>query len=397
MAATTGYQAGIETNAVAISYGVEAAWGVVPATAFQAIRYGSETLRGQKQRSRPQEILNTYEAPTAITVQESAAGGINCPLAYGNGDDFLSVLMGADWQAPQVIAGIAADITITSGTKVLSSTLATKFSTISQGQWIRLLGFTNAGNNGFWYVVTKTDNSHLVLAGPGTIVTETPTGTLAQVRASTLLNGTQFKSLFVQKQFSSNKFLTYPGTFVTAGQLQGSVGQFLSCNFTCVSQQELKAVADSSTGAVVAAPTGRVNDPIGGFQGIFFNEVALAAAVDSFTCTLTRDGAAADYGMGSASAVGMRLGAMTVTGQLSMFFKDFTYYDNFKSETFGRLAIITKDAAGSAYVVTIPQAFLSNPQVNVQGNGQIVRAQFDLEGNPQAGGGTIRFDRLAAV
>jgi hypothetical protein len=38
-----------------------------------------------------------------------------------------------------------------------------------------------------------------------------------------------------------------------------------------------------------------------------------------------------------------------------------------------------------------------NPQIQVGGPGQPVYAVFQIEGNPQAAGGTIQIDRLAAT
>jgi hypothetical protein len=400
MPATTGYQAGIATNDTSISYGVETVWGTLPAVQFQALRITSETLSGTKTRQRPTEINSTRESTASVTTQEAAGGDINFALSYGTYDDFLSVVLGNDWQTLQSIAGIAGDITLTNLTAssaTLSSTLSTKYANISVGQWIRLLGFTNATNNGFFRVTAKASNQSLTVATPGgATVTETPTGTLAQVRASTIMNGIQFKSLYLQNKFSSSMFLRYPGCFVTVTSLTGGVGQFLSGRVSVLAQQELKATIDASTGAVLAAPSGRIHDPVGGFYGVLWNNALVAATVDSFTVTMTNTGAASQYGMGSASAAGMLPGTMEVTGTVRMYFKDFTYYDIFKAETLGSLSFITRDPAGQAYAITVASATLMNPKIDAGGPGQSVMASFDVEGNPQSGGGTIILDRLAA-
>src|SRR5450755_1746237 len=77
MPATAGYQAGLETNATQISYGVETTWGTAPAVQFQAIRYTSETLAYAKTRQRPAEITGTREAAQGVTTQQQASGTIN--------------------------------------------------------------------------------------------------------------------------------------------------------------------------------------------------------------------------------------------------------------------------------------------------------------------------------
>jgi len=401
MAATTGYAAGIESNAVVLSYASESAWATLPAVAFQAVRIQNESLAPSKTRQRPDEILSTYEDTAATTTQVSAGGTVNFALSFGTYDDWLASMLANDWQALTSIAGAAGDITLTniSGTSAtLSSTNASKFTAISVGQWIRTLGFTNTGNNNFLYVSAKASNQSLTVTTPfAAVVTETPSGTAAQIRLSTLSNSTLFKSLYIQKKLASNLFLRYPGAFCTGGSLQGGVGQFLSGSFNLAAQQESSSTTDASTGAVSAAPTGRVHDPVSGFTGVLIDETAVNAGVDRFTLNITRTGAAAEYAMGNAAAAGMLIGSFNVSGSIRMFFKDFTYYTRHTNETLGRISIITKDPSGQAYVVQLLNGGMFNPRILAGGPGQAVYAEWDLEGNPASAGGTLRVDRLVAA
>jgi hypothetical protein len=400
MPATTSYQAGTEANATQLSYAVESVYGVVPATTFQAIRYVSESLSDTKTRARPSEINNTREVSAAVTTQESAAGGINYALSYGTFDDFISVALGSDWQVAQAIAGVAGDIALTNTSATsatLISTAAGKFTNIAQGQWIRLLGFTNAANNGFYRVTTKVSALSLTLASIVPTVTETPAGTAAQVRAQTIANGTQFKSLYIQQKLSPSLWLNYPGSYVSGITLTGGIGQFLNGAINVLASQEKPATVDASTGGILPAPNGKVFDPINGFVGAFWNETALGATVDSFSISMANTGAAIEFGMGSSIGAGILAGTFEVTGSVKLYFKDFVIYSRFKAETAGSFEIIAKDSAGSAYVITAPNALLVNPQINAGGPGQPVWVTFALEGNPQSAGGTIQIDKLPAV
>lgn len=398
MPATTGYQAGYETSGTQLSYGVESVWGTKPATTFQAIRYTGESLSGSKNRDRPNEINATREVSAAVTTKEGAGGAINFALSYGTYDDFLSVLLGNDWGAAVVIAGIAADVTITnvSATQAtLSSTLGTKYSNIVQGQWIRLLGFTNAGNNNIMKVAVKVSNSSLTLTTPfAASVTETPAAALAQVRGGTLANGVQFKSLFIQQKFAPTVWLNYAGAFIASGTLSGGVGQFLSGTFNTLAASEVSAVLDQSTGGILPAPTGRVHDPAGSFVGVLWADALVAAKVDSFSLQISNDGAALEYALGAAAGVGVMAGTLSVSGSLKLFFRDFVQYALYKAETSGNLSIVTKDPSGNAYVITLPSAFLMNPKIEAGGPGQAVYAAFDIEGSP---GGMVQIDRLPST
>jgi hypothetical protein len=402
MAATSGYQAGTEANAAALSYGVEATWGTAPATMFQAIRFMSETLGQDKTRARPGEIPGNREVLAAVTTQQGASGGINFAFSYGTYDDLLSVLLGNDWGTAQTIAGVAGDITITnltSTTATLSSTTANKFQNIALGQWIRTFGFTNAANNDFWRVTARASNVSMTLTKANTgaaPVTETPGTTLAQVRAQTIQNGKQFKSLYFQKKLAPALWLQYPGLFISGATLSGGVGQFLQGSFTTLAQQELSATADASTGGITAAPTGRVHDPVTGWRGAFIADAPIGATLQKFSLSIQNTGAAGEFGMGSPSMQGILQGSMEVTGTFDVFFRDFTLYAKYQAETSGAFEIITADAAGNAYAITVLNANIF-AKIPVAGPNQGVMASFTVEGNPQAGGGTIQIDKLPAT
>ncbi len=399
MTATTGYQASPESNDALISYAIESAWGVDPATAFQAIRFNSETLAGSKSRARPNEINPTGEASSNVTQSESAAGAINVAMSYGTHDDFRSIVLGAEWEAPIAVAGISGDIALAnvdSTSCTLISTLDDKFIDFATvGQWIRLLGFTNAGNNKIMRVKTVVSTKSLVLTTPFALsVTETPSGTAAKVRASMLRNGAEFRSMTLQKMLSSTMYMRYPGLFVTGWTFSAALGQFVTESFTCLAQSESKATSDMSTGDVLAAPTGRVHDTVGGIGGVLINDVLIDAVVDTISFHVTRAGAAGQYGIGSASAQGMTRGTLEAAGSLVVYFKDFTEYDRFKSETQISVSLVTEDSSGNAYVITYRSAAIMNPNAVVGGPNQPIKATFALEGNPASGGGTIQIDRL---
>lgn len=400
MTATTNFSAGIETNSTQISYAIETAWGVTPAVAFQAIRYTSETLTLTKTRQRPSEINLAREAQGGVTTQQAAAGSIAYALSATTYDDFIGVVLQNDWQAAQAIAGVAGDITITntSGTITLTSTTAGKFTNLAALTWIRLLGFTNAANNGLWFISVKTSATSLTLTSPtsASAVTETPGTTLAQIRASTIKNSTVFKSLILQQQFSSVLYLTYPGAYVSRMTIQGGIGNFMTGSIDVVAKNEVKATTNQSTGAVLAAPTGRVLDPVNGWGGATWNEAAFPAPVDQFSITMENTAAAAEFALGSASAQGVMSGTFMASATFRAYFKDFTQYDLFTAETSGRLAFAVKDSAGYTYVFTFLNAVLLG-QVNSGGAGQAVYATFTVEASPStvAGAGTLIVDRLA--
>lgn len=394
----TGGSAGVETTDVQISYALETVWATLPAVAFKALRITGESLAGQKQRTRFNEITGVRQVSPSVTQQESASGGINFNLSYGTFDELMGVALGNDWTTALAIDGIAADITTVATGNKLTSTLSTKFSTVTVGQFIRLYGFTASSgvNNGIYRVSAKTSDQDITLAGR-LVVNETPTGTLAKVRGSMLRNANQVQSVHVQKRTASNQFFRYPGTMFGGMTLQGGVGQAFTGSFNSMAQQEAFNTTDGSTGAVAAAPTGGFFNAVAAFGGVQLNDVAIDAVVQSCSLNITREGAAMDYGMGSAAALGARWGQVSVGGDLTVLFRNETIYNLFKTEATRLVSFIMRDPLDNAYAVSMPATALMNGSPQAGGPNQTVQSKFTLEGAQSLASHAIQFDRLPAA
>lgn len=398
--ATSGFQAGTEVNATVLSYGSETTWGTLPSVAFQQMRYVSETLSLNKVRARPGEIPTAREAIQAVTTQQDVSGSVNVAFSRGAHTTWLHAVMGTAVAGGTTITGAAGDITITTGSRILSSTTAGKFAAVTQGMFVKLSGFTNAGNNDVCYVQTVTDSTHIVLlkanaAAP--FVTETPALAAAVMSINSNVNGSVFQSFYVQQKFASGLFLQYPGLVPINFTISGSVGQFIQGSFDCLAQSEVNATTDASTGAVTAATTGAVYNPVGNFRAVLLNGVPIGNVLQKFSLSVKNTGAATEFGMGATSSQGVVQGLLEVTGSFSVYFKDFTLYQNFQNETQGALSFVVSDApisgAPNYFVHTVLNAAIFS-KINAGGPNQPVMADFTIEGNPMAGGGTYQFDHM---
>jgi hypothetical protein len=392
--ATTGYQAAPETNDVLASYALEATWATLPAVAFQALRMTGETLAGKKTRQRPAELRTDGQVASAVTTEESAGGNLNFAFSYGVYDDLVAALIGSTWSPDLAIVGIAGDISAVASGNKFTSTLATKFEDVEVGQWIKTSGFTTPGNNGYSKVTAKTDDDEITVVGL-TLTNETPAGTAANINGSMIRNGTVFQTLYIQKMLEATKFMRYPGSFLSAGTITAQQGKFAEGNFSFIPKEEVKNTADASTGAVLAAPANTVFDNVEGFKLLTVNNAVVPAVCKGIDITMTRQGAAGEYGVGSAAAQGIIKGLLEVTGKASFYFKDFDLYDMYKAETRVPVSHLKLDAEGNAYMFTVLYAALMNPSITASAPNQAVMADFDLEGNPHPTfGATIQIDRF---
>lgn len=394
--ATTGYQAGVETNDVELSYAKESVWGQKPATAFQAIRFtGGDQFSGSKTRQRPDEIRTDAQASAAITTQEQAQAGVSFALSYGTYDDILAGLLMGDWTTPLAI----------SATTIVADNDASQFQggagafgSVAVGQWVKVAGFDTAGANGFFRVTAKAGDGSTITVDPAPADDANGDAKTITLRGSHLRNGNTFQSFFVQKKLAADMFLTYPGTYFATGAINAATGLFMNGQFGGAAKEEVAVTTNQSTGSVLPAPTGRVHDTVAGLQQLTMDGVAVPAVVEAINVEINKGGAQAQYGLGSAAAQGMLKGTFTLSGSVRTFFRDFTLYEKFKAETDHVIAYRTSDSAGNAYIITIPAATIMNPSITAGGPGQAVMAEFQLEGNPHPTlGWTFQIDKFPAA
>lgn len=404
----TAYQAALESTNTSLSYAMESAWTTAPASTFQSVRLISESLSHKKTRIRPPEVRGDRQAGAALTSQETAAGTVVMPVYYtdptrSNGfEDWMMALVGGDMQGPNTVVGIAGDIALTAA-GALTSTTANKFPAAFVGQVLKLAGFTNQANNGFYRIVQVITQSSLVLVPLGGFVpvTETPAGTAARVHTNGVRNGTAFKSIYGQQRLDNTgaKWFRYPGMYPTKGTVGLQLGQFMQASFDMAVQQEQKGLADISTGGVQPAPSTRVFDPVNGFKGAFWNDLPIAAGLNSCSIEMSNDGAAGEYFLGSPLAQGMLGGTFMANAKLDMAFRDFTYYDIFRAETAGVFSVRFGDGAGNSYIFTLPNAvLLFDDGVNMTGPNKMLTAGITVEGSPDPlSGATLIFNSFPAA
>ncbi|MFT9297104.1 MAG: phage tail tube protein [Gluconobacter sp.] len=306
--ATSGYQAGAQSNDVRLSYSLEANYGQASTGTYQLTRFTGENFRPQRTRQRPEEINAQAEASQAVTTQISVSGTLSGALSSGTYDDLFAGVLCSDW-----VNGV-------------------------------------------------------------------------------ITNGTVVKTWTIREKMASAWFLR-TGSFTSRAQITLQQGSFAQVAFDFACSNESKSDVDVA-GVEIAAPTGLVFDTVNGFQSLTIDAAVPDGCIRQVQITLDRDGAGQDYGMGHADACGMRPGSLLASGQIQLFFKSFAQYDRFQQEKGGPIAITAVDASGRGYTFTFLNATLQNPQINAGSKNSTIVATFDIEGNPQTGGGTFTITKV---
>lgn len=211
-----------------------------------------------------------------------------------------------------------------------------------------------------------------------------------------LKNGTSVmlvKTFTIREKMLSGYFHR-TGCFPTQAQFSFQQGQFATCSFDFTGADEVKSTADIAK-SLLAAPSGTVMDTIGGFGGVTLGGVAPVGKIRQFSVTLGSTDSKAEYVMGSEQAEGIVPGEFIASGQIQIMFKTFDEYDKFSENWQGVIEATVTDGSGNGYKFTFLNASLQNPQINAGSKNTSVVATFDIEGNPQDGGGTFQITKVA--
>jgi len=390
---TTDYAAAIDTGDLIMSYAPEDQWGVLPAVQFQKIRLDGEGFSSSKSRTRPNEIDPDGQASAALTTKQESPGSLNFSVSAGTHNALLASSIGGVFgaavnMAVSTISAAASDDSFNdTGNGFVAAGIAV-------GQWIKVAGFTGSVlNNGFFQVQTVAAGKITVLPA---ILVDDAAGEAVTIKGSMCRNGIVFQSFYFQKQLAAALFLRYAGSWPTGGSADVGVGDYLKGTLAFLNKSEEKSIAEASTGALLAAPTGVVIDSVAGIQNILRNGTAIDAVIQKIGMKWNKEGARAQYGIGSSSAQGMGKGKLLVTGNLSSYFKDFSLYDEFIAETAGPLSFRALDNLGKGYIFTFCNATIMNPKIVAGGPNQDVMADLEIEGNPGStvlyGGKTVQID-----
>lgn len=342
-------------------------------------------------------------------------GSVDTASLYNYGTTTLATLVteaGVSGQQSVTRTGInniSGDIALTAGgggaSGALVATTGHPFQGMKVGQWVGLQGFTNAGNNGVFKITTYTSDQSIIVENSTDtspqFITETPAGHVTMTFGY-WQNGANVTTYSFEKQLASALFLQYVGAYVSSMTLTMDVGKFVEGVFSFLVKSQVSATTEAGTSAPTAAPLGRIIDNISGFSAFNVNGAAATATLQQVELNVSKQRAASQYGIGSAAAVGMRRGTLQVDGKLSLFFKDFTYFNDFINETDLGISWQLTDSTGNAYVITLPAVSIMNPSIVAKGIDQDIIADFTLEGNPASATNatalyqyvTIQIDRI---
>lgn len=371
----------------------EVTLGTTPAAALRLINVVSSSIDGQIGTTVSNQISAARVETDLIRTEGSTSGDLGIEWSYGAYNDFVEGALGADWNTAFTLT--ATDISAATADDSFNSVAAAwNTSTILPGYWIKVSGFANAANNGIFKVVSVTTAKIVVAAN---LVTEAA-GPSVTVKGQSIRNGVTRKSYTIEREFSdlSNTFVSHTGMVPNTMNLAASVGSIVTGSFGFNGMTTTYATSTVGTGADLSAVSNDVFDPVDSMGDVVIDGTVFAGCVRSIDLTTTNNTRNTQC-LGSLYPTSITLGTLGVTGNIEIYFNNYTMIEKFLNGTSISLSYSFSDSAGNYLVVDMPNVkFNTGTLTGISKNSDVMTSLSFTALYDATAGYAIQFSSLAA-
>lgn len=351
-----------EANRVGLVYEASESDGtpITPAGDGVELPFSSESLAQETSRVNSQLIRNDRQIKDRIRTNINAAGDIGFELLYAAFDQlFEAALQSVAWSA--AISDVSAsDIQATGSNEFISGTVSTF--TGFTGRVIRVSGFANAANNGYFRVesvstTTLTDDT--ITVSKGTLVVEAAGPSITIEVAQYITNGTRQQRFTLERDYGdlTNELARFTKMVIDSMSLEVNAEAVMTGTFSFVGEKEASQTTSFVTGTLNAAPDNPVFNSIDNVPRIRegnTDEIAADQCVTALTINVANNSRARNC-IGKLGPDSYGSGTAEVTGTLAMLYADKALADKHLNDVESELFVVLEDANGQAYILEIPK------------------------------------------
>ena len=363
-----------DTSQASLKYIPETTWGVTPGSGnMKSLRFTGESLSIEKSTTISEEINDADQIADLIATGIKAAGDVNGEVSYGAYDDLIESALRNTWGSDisSSVTGVAVNST---GKIVYPSGSLPSFQI---GQAIRISGFVNASNNRTVVVTAVTTSTRVVTVTPS-LAQESASAGAVEVKGTPIVNGSDIKSFTFEKEFGDvNKFLVYTGMVVDTMSISVEADEKITTSFTFMGKNGTNSSSTSNPGSLTPATTNDVMN--GSTENMIVIENGVVIGYVKSVSVESANGLREKPIIAQIDASGVSKSRFQVTGNLMLYFTDFSIYDKFKANSSSSLAFSILDSSGE-YVVYLPRVKFSEAKIVAGGPDQDVI----VEGSYQA-------------
>lgn len=372
-----------------------AAYGVVVSTGnFNGLRFNSESLKFDLPTAKSMEIVARRGVRDLIIVDASAAGSIATEVSYGEYDALIEAALATTVQNVIGTNGVFTGGTGTFSATGLTITGGSPFTNAASGQWLRVTGAVNTGNNTMAQILSVLGATGVTVAS-GAFFAETGTTGLT-LMGRRYINGATKRSYSIERfnaelgAAGTGMFECFRGMVVNGWNQDLSPGSIISQSFDFVGRDALPMnTAKALPGTGIASYTNRIMNSVNNISNITEGGAALSQTFAKSIGLKVMNNVDGLDALGALGNVDFRLGEFNAQLQLSLYLGDATYYNKFINNTVSSFSYRMTDSAGNAYVVSIPNARYTTGDRPNPGRNQALMLSLGIEALEDATTGAV--------
>jgi hypothetical protein len=352
-----------QSDRESLAFKPEATFGVVSTTGNSyGLRMNGEQLKYNLVTTKSDEIIDDRTVRDVIVVDADSGGSVPAEFSYGEYDWLVQAMLAT------TISNVVGTNGAATGTATISATGltytagagATPLGACESGQWVRVSGATNTGNNKLVQLTAAPTATGFTAAGAGFIA---ETGTV-----NVVVQGARFKNGAVKRSFSVERknadlnagtglYECFRGQVGDKWTMTYQPGQKVGQTYEFKGKDALPMSTGSALpGTRTASLTNNIMNAVSNLGTIMEGGALLTSTyVRSFTQSVMNN-VEMLKAVGNLGPVDFRLGEFNTQLQLELFLADATHYNKFINNTGSSFSYRLTDVAGNAYVVTLPSA-----------------------------------------
>lgn len=387
------------TNRLSLRFVKETTFGITPAATQTNVRFSGESLKQDTSTASSTEIQSDRQIPGIVRSAVGASGDINYELYMGGS---LETLMTEGAMQSGAVTAAATDSSTTSSIDVtaingrFSAATGNPFiSGYSIGDWVKVTGFSNAGNNGYFRIIQQTGSQLTFGADASTFVDETDASGHGLLRGAYYSNGTTQNSYSIEKEWGdlASTFSLTKGCVIDGQSLTVPADGIITGSISLLGKQSASTTSSADSGTHGTAGSGAV---LSGIDNIIaFSENGTQMTITGFNFTMTNNLRQRNE-VGSAFAVSVGAGSLGVTGSFQAYFAAGTpvsVIDRYLAGTNSSISCVFTDGTNQV-AIDFPRVRLTSGQRVAGGQNQDVILEVGFEAfKNETSGHTMRYTK----
>lgn len=323
--------------------------GTNPGGNKKLINFLTNNLAKRNQTQMSNNVRADTNRTGVVRTGIEVGGEIPFELQYGAYDNFFEGVLRNSFSTA---LNVSDDTAISAANADNSFNGTSKFGNAVVGQYIKVSGFAEAANNGYFKILTASANKITVAGGT---LTDESAGEEVTIKGALCKNGTTESSFTIERHFqdlSTQTYNIFTGMKVNELSLNLATADLANGSFSFIGKNAIIGTSSGFSGSTAAETTETMNT-VENIKQVFVDNTASTFDITGFDFSISTN-ANSRRVIGQLETASVDQKSISVTGTMNVYMEDKALIDNLYDFDTVSLAVVIEDAAGNGYVVDIP-------------------------------------------